>query len=274
MSEADAPESRITICDIEVKVAKLPLRKGTKERDRTQQDFRVRYTLKLSEKCHNKQNKLTVNSTKAVWVDTDGNERCQDMRALEMKRLTMAVLERHKNHAKDNGVPCHLDYEADPGALPRSDMMWRCLWAYAESEVKKQLMTTKAHPLSPPSPPPPPASFVATLSPHPTLQSDRYQTRLAAQGISPAATQGILSCSSGDGHETHYFVLAIDELESIVDDRRVFFNIIYWTPWFGSVDDYSEARPNYPISHIVRDLWGPFYPYRRGEWVDKPIRRS
>mmetsp|Transcript_32418 Transcript_32418/g.78473 ORF Transcript_32418/g.78473 Transcript_32418/m.78473 type:complete len:205 (-) Transcript_32418:1418-2032(-) len=97
------------------------------------------------------------------------------------------------------------------------------------------------------------ASFAATLSSHPALRSDGFQGPLAAKGIGPPATQGILSCSSApDGAETHYFVLEIDELESLVNDRRSYFDTFYWTPWFGTIDFYIRARPDYPISHTVR----------------------
>ena len=58
-----------------------------------------------------------------------------------MTNITMETLKRHKS-----AMGCtkfRLDYQNDPGTLPRSDMMWRCLWAYAVNQVKKRLVSSK-----------------------------------------------------------------------------------------------------------------------------------
>ena len=62
---------------------------------------------------------------------------------MEMKASTFSALERHKSNASSNGKVCQLDYESGPGALPHTDMMWRYLWAYAENEIRKELMANK-----------------------------------------------------------------------------------------------------------------------------------
>ena len=55
--------------------------------------------------------------------------------ALVMKSITMSDLERHKSNAAESQMECHLDYAANEGVIPQADMMWRCLWGYAENEI-------------------------------------------------------------------------------------------------------------------------------------------
>ena len=85
--------------------------------------------------------KLTkVTSNQSLWSKTEDGEE-QD-HALQMKSLTIAALQRREEHASENGLYCHLDYEA-AGALPSSEMMWRYMWAYAENEIRKPIMFRK-----------------------------------------------------------------------------------------------------------------------------------
>ena len=93
-------EMRIIVSDIEVKINKHNLTGGHKEVDRLPSDFRVSYALKLSDKSHNSSKRITITSTKEVCDDTEGNVRCELTRALEMKLLVVAALERHKLSAE------------------------------------------------------------------------------------------------------------------------------------------------------------------------------
>jgi len=136
-----APSS-ITVDDIIVKVVAQKLKGGAKEPDRVASDFRVHYTLVLSERCcHSGGKRISVTSNSTLWSQTEDGEE-QD-HALQMKALTMSALQRHKDQATANGLNCRLDYGA-AGALPRTDMMWRYLWAYSENEIRKYIMSRKA----------------------------------------------------------------------------------------------------------------------------------
>ena len=137
---ADPPS--IIVSDIFIRVVPQKLKGGGKECDRSPSDFRVHYTLVLSDKCcHSGGKKISVTSNQSLWAKTD-NGTDQD-HAILMKALTEATLQRHKEQATSNGVECRLDY-ASAGALPKTDMMWRYLWAYAENEIRKAIMSRKA----------------------------------------------------------------------------------------------------------------------------------
>ena len=129
--------------DVEIKINKLDLTGGRKEVERLRSDFRVHYALKLSDKSYNGSKRITATSNKAVWTDEEGNEQCEAKCSMEMKNLTIAALENHKRKAEEKGISCRLDYEDDPGVLPHSDQMWICMWAYAENEIKNQLLAIK-----------------------------------------------------------------------------------------------------------------------------------
>ena len=136
-----APPS-IIVSDILIQVVPQKLKGGGKECDRSPSDFRVHYTLVLSDKCcHSGGRKISVASNQSLWAKKeDGAD--QDF-AIQMKALTEAALQRHKEQASFNGVECRLEY-ASAGALPKTDMMWRYLWAYAENEIRKAIMSRKA----------------------------------------------------------------------------------------------------------------------------------
>ena len=119
-----APPS-IIVSDILIQVVPQKLKGGGKECDRSPSDFRVHYTLVLSDKCcHSGGRKISVASNQSLWAKKeDGAD--QDF-AIQMKALTEAALQRHKERASFNGVECRLEY-ASAGALPKTDMMWRYL---------------------------------------------------------------------------------------------------------------------------------------------------
>ena len=120
------PPTPIIITDIGVRVQPNDMPKGRKEIDRTKSDFRVHYTITLSEKCcHSGGKKIYIASNKSLWEEGEDKEE-KDF-AMEMKAYTLSVLERHKNNAENNDKLCRLDYESTEGALPKYEMMWRYL---------------------------------------------------------------------------------------------------------------------------------------------------